>query len=183
MLSPKVAVALNFWVVPGAMLTVAGLIATDLMVTAFTCKVGVVALTPSSVAVIVALPGMFVVTKPDLDTESTEADDFQVTAVVRSWVEPSLNLPVAVSCMVVPSPNLVSGVVTLMEDSLALVTVKPVEAVGVPNCAPIVVAPAAIVVVFPATGFAATALLLDDHLMPGAEVRSWTLPPPKSPVA
>ena len=80
MLSLKVAVALNWKVVPGAMLALAGVIATDLMVTAFTCKVGVVAVTVPSVALTVALPGMLVVTNPEADTESTFADDFQVTA-------------------------------------------------------------------------------------------------------
>lgn len=55
-LSPNVALALKGRVVPGAMLAVPGEIVTDLMVTAFTCSVGLVPLTPPSVAVTVALP-------------------------------------------------------------------------------------------------------------------------------
>ena len=74
--------------------------------------------------------------------------------------------------MVVPSPNFVSGVVRVNVESLALETVKVVEALVLPNCAVMVVLPAAAVFVLPATGLAATAVLLDDHLMPVAEVRS-----------
>lgn len=95
---------------------------------------------------------------------------------------PSVNLPVAVNCILVPSPNLASGVDKVIDASLALETVKLVAVVVVPNCAPIVLVPAAAVVVFPALGFAATPVLLEDHLVFETEVRSCTLPP-KSPVA
>ena len=76
--------ALNWKVVPGAMLALAGVIVTDLIVTALTWRVGVVTLTPPSVAVTVALPGTFAVTAPELETDIAEADDFQATALVRS---------------------------------------------------------------------------------------------------
>lgn len=75
--------ALNWKVVPGAMLVLAGTIVTDLIVTALTWSVGVVAETPSSVAVTVALPGRLAVTSPDLVTEIDEPEDFQATALVR----------------------------------------------------------------------------------------------------
>ena len=66
------------------MLAAAGVMVTDLIVTALTCSVALVALMPWSVAVTVALPGMLAVANPDLETEIAEADDFQVTAWVRS---------------------------------------------------------------------------------------------------
>jgi hypothetical protein len=62
----------------------AGVMRTDLIVTAFTCRLGVVALTPSRVAVTVPLPGRLAVRSPELETPRTEPDDFQVTALVRS---------------------------------------------------------------------------------------------------
>lgn len=117
-----------------------------------------------------------------MDTEIARPDDFHVTALLRSCVVPSLNLPVAVSCILVPSPSFVRGAVMLMEDSLAVDTVKLVEAVGLPNCAPIRLDPAVTVVVFPAMGLVATAVSLEVHLVATTAVRSCTLPP-KSPVA
>ena len=55
-----------------------------------------------------------------------------------------------------PSPSF-AGAVTLIEESLELVTVKVVWAVVVPKVAVIVVVPAARVVVIPVVGSLATA--------------------------
>lgn len=154
------------------MLADAGVMATDCMVSGFTCRVGEVALTPPRDAVTVALPGMLAVTSPVAETAIAGPDDFQVTALVRSSVLLSLNFPVAFNCEVVPSPSFVSGTVKLMEDSVALLTVKLLVAVVPPNFAVIVVGPAATVIVFPAVGVFATEVLLDVHLVPGADVRS-----------
>lgn len=81
-------------------------------------------------------------------------------------------MPVAFSCMVVPTASFVSGVVIVIAESVAVPTVSVLVAVVDPNLAVIVVVPAARVVVFPAFGFAATELLLEVQRMPGADVRS-----------
>ena|SRR5215469_1661796 len=94
-LSLKVAVALKGRVVPGAMLALVGVIATALTPTTFTCRAGVVALTPLREAVRVALPGRLAVASPDEETRIAPVEDFQVTAFVKSCVLLSLNLPVA----------------------------------------------------------------------------------------
>ena len=94
-----------------------------------------------------------------------------------SCVVPSLNLPVAVNCMVVPSPSFVSGVVRRMDDSLAVVTVRVGGAAGLvlPNFALITAVPFARVLVRPAEGFGATLVLPELQEVPGAEVTSWKL--------
>lgn len=77
------------------MLADAGVMATDCIVSGFTCRVAVVALTPLRDAVTVALPGMLAVTSPVAETAIAGPDDFHVTALVRSSVLLSLNFPVA----------------------------------------------------------------------------------------
>jgi hypothetical protein len=65
-----------------------------------------------------------------------------------------------------------NGVVIVIAESVALVTVNVLVAVVDPNLAVIVVVPGAWVVVFPALGFFATELVLELQRMPGAAVRS-----------
>lgn len=79
--------------------------------------------------------------------------------------------------MDVPSPNLVSGVVRVMEESLAAETVSVGGVAGLMplNFALIVVDPADTVVVKPADGLMATAVALELQVVAGAEVTSWTL--------
>ena len=60
----------------------------------------------------------------------------------------------------------------MIAESWTALTVNVLVAVAEPNFAVIVVVPAARVVVFPPFGFAATRLLLEVQLMPGADVRS-----------
>ena len=171
-LSVKVAVALNGSVVPGAMLALVGVIAIALAPTLFTCSAGVVALTPWREAVKVALPARFAVASPDEETRIAEEEDFQETAFVRSCGLPTVNVPVAFSCIVVPTASFVNGVVIVIAETVAALTLNLLVAVVDPNLAVIVVVPAARVVVFPALGFAATEVLLEVQWMPGADVRS-----------
>jgi hypothetical protein len=90
---------------------------------------------------------------------------------------PSLNFPIAVNCILVPSPNLVSGVVSVREDSFAVETVRVGAAVAfvLINFALIVVVPADKVVVRPDVGLPATEVVLELQAVAGVEVTSWTL--------
>ena len=96
LLSSYVPVALNACVVPGAMETVPGVIASETKL-GFTVKV-VEPLIEFSVAVMVVEPAAFAVTSPPLATVATlVADELQVTVLVTSETLPSLKVPVAVN--------------------------------------------------------------------------------------
>ena len=77
------------------------------------------------------------------------ADEFQVTAVVRSCVVLSEYVPVAVNCLVVPLTMLGLVGVTAMDTSVAGVTVNVVDPDILPDVAVIVVEPAAAEVASP----------------------------------
>src|SRR6186713_2378869 len=58
---------------------------------------------------------------------TARSDEPQVTAVVRSWVELSVYVPVAVSCFCVPFGMVGAGGVIAMDTSVAAVTVSVVD--------------------------------------------------------
>ena len=97
LLSLKVPVAMNCWLVCGAIVMVAG-------VTAIETSAGVtvsenVPVTLLDVAVIEHLPAAFAVSIPELETVATElSDEFHCAELVRSCELLSLNVPVAVIC-------------------------------------------------------------------------------------
>jgi hypothetical protein len=99
-------VAVNCRVVPRAILGLTGSIVIDCRVAGVTVRV-VVPEIPSIAAVMVVEPTARAVANPlepaVLLIEATApSDELQVTCVVRSCVEPSEYLPVAVNCWVVP---------------------------------------------------------------------------------
>lgn len=102
LLSLKVPVAMNCWLVCGAIVVVAG-------VTAIETNAGVtvkenVPVTPLDVAVMEHLPAAFAVTIPELETVATElSDEFHCAVLVRSCELLSLNVPVAVICCAWPA--------------------------------------------------------------------------------
>lgn len=105
-LSENVPVALNCCVVPAATLWLTGVTVIDLSVTSLTGRV-VVPETSPDVAVIVGVPGAMAVALPLESTAIIElSEELQVTCVVRSWVVLSENVPVALSCCVVPAATL-----------------------------------------------------------------------------
>lgn len=90
LLSLKVAVAVNCCVVPGAMEALGGAIATEDIPTSDTVS-EVVALLPPNDAVTVALPELFPVASPEEETPTIDVlEDFQVTALVKSCLLPSV---------------------------------------------------------------------------------------------
>src|SRR5947208_3451964 len=78
-------------------------------------------LTPPMLAVTDTAPLTCAVSTPPAPTEAKPAGEVvQVTAEVRSWVLPSLNLPVAVNCTVSPTVGFALAALTLMEASFGL---------------------------------------------------------------
>ncbi len=133
---------------------------------------------PPDVAVIVVEPAATDAAKP-LDPTALlivaipAFDELHVTAAVRSCVELSEYVPMAVNCWVAPNAMLGPVGVTVRDTSVAAVTVSVVDAEILPDVAVIVVEPAATDVARP---FEPTALLMAatapvDELQVTAAVR------------
>lgn len=102
LVSLNVPVAVNCFVVPMAMLGLAGVTAIETRLAPVTVSKAVPLVAPE-VAVMVAVPGPVLVASPELLMEATfKFDDDQATEV-NGWVLPSSKDPVAVNCCVVPS--------------------------------------------------------------------------------
>ena len=89
--------------------------------------------TPAKVALIVAFPAAFPITRPWLGavllTAATDgAEEAQVTNAVRFWVVPSEKFAVAMSCWLVSLAIEIFGGVIVIEVNPADVTVKVVAA-------------------------------------------------------
>ena len=145
--SEYVPVTVNCRVVPNAMLGLDGIIARETSVACVTVRV-VLPEMPPNVAVMVVDPTATGVANPFepaalLMAATDDADEPQVTAVVRFCVEPSEYVPVTVNCWVVPNAMLGLDGVIARETSVACVTVRVVLPEMPPNVAVIVVDPAA----------------------------------------
>jgi hypothetical protein len=118
-----------------------GEIAIDTSVAEVTVSVAPLLVTPDSVAVIVAVPADAPVASPLALIDADEDDDCHETCAVRFCVEPSVKLPVAVNCCVVPAAiDEVCGV-TLIELSAAEVIVTVIDCVTLPDAAVTVALP------------------------------------------
>jgi hypothetical protein len=112
--------------VPFAIEELGGVVVIDFSVAAVTVTAAA-ADTPPRVAVIVALPTPIALTRPSLLTVVIAfEDEVQIAKAVRSWVVPSEKLPVAVTCTVVPLAIEEPGGVTVIDVSVAAVTVTVV---------------------------------------------------------
>jgi len=141
LLSLKVPVAVNCWVVPDGMEAVAGATVMATSAAALTVKVAEPLVFPE-VALIVVVPWAMLVARPALLMVATAVPlEFQVTEFVRSCVLLSLNVPVAVNCWVFPAAITGFAGFTAMETSVAGVTVSDVD--------PLTLAEVALMVVFP----------------------------------
>jgi hypothetical protein len=129
-------------------------------------------LVPPKVAVIVAVPvARDVPSAFALTVAVAEFPEVHVAVAVRSWELPSVKLPVAVNCCVVP--NAIDGPdgLTAMDTSAAVVTVKVVEDRIDPDAADTVQVPLAMLVANPC--------LSDALLMAAIELSDevhWTEP-------
>src|SRR4029077_14123525 len=118
--------------------------------------------------------------EPDalLTVATLVAEEPQVTTAVRSCVELSVKVPVAVNCSVSPLAMLGFGGVTAMDTSVAAVTVsvaagettRPEEAVML-----VVPTPAAVARPFEPDALLTAAMLLSEEAQVTVEVRSWVV--------
>src|SRR6266478_2112692 len=102
LLSLKVPVAVNCFVVPTAILEFAGITAIETSVAALTVREAL-PVTPPELAVIVVLPVPTAVAKPEELTEATLAADEDHVTEVNNCVLPSSKVPTALNCCVVPT--------------------------------------------------------------------------------
>ena len=179
--SENVPVAINCWVPPTDMIGLAGVTAMEDRVEEVTVRVVLPEIGPE-VAVMVELPATRAVASPLLSTEATDVlDELQVTDVVISWVVPSENVPVAVSCWVDPADRLGLAGVTAMEDRAPVLTVRVVLPDIVPEVAVIVAVPAETAVARPLLLTVAIDVL--DELQVTDTLISWVVPSENVPVA
>ena len=161
--SEYVPVAVSCWVLPAAMLAVAGVTAMEDRVAAVTVKLAVPDL-PLKAAVMVAVPAALAVARPLLATVAVVVlEELQVTCEVIVWVVESEYVPVATNCWVVPATLVAVAGVTAMEDRVTAVTVR----VAVPDL-PL---KAAVMVAEPAATAVARPLLLIVAADVGSEVQ------------
>jgi hypothetical protein len=118
---------------------------------------------------------------PSTDDEA----ELQVTCEVRSWVEPSLYVPVAVNCSLSPSGSVELMGVTAIDTRVAAVTVSGAEPETLPSAALTVVEPC---MAADARPFDPAALLIDatdgvPELQVTCEVRFCLVPSLYVPVA
>jgi hypothetical protein len=127
------------------------------------------------VAVMVELPTPVPVATPVLTIVATVVkDELQLTALVRVCVLPSLYVPVAVNCWLVPfAIETVTGL-TAMATSSGAVTATAVELVIAPELALMLAAPIAVPMTSPAALTGATAGESDAQVTDA--VRSCVLP-------
>ena len=141
-------------------------------------------------AVIVVVPPESAVASPFvpavlLIVETDWSEELHLTDKVRSWVELSEKVPVALNCCVNPLSTVGLAGVTLRETSAAAVTVSEVEPETAPEEAVIVVVPADREPAEPleVTSLLITAILGSDELQVTDKVRSLVELSEKVPVA
>jgi hypothetical protein len=82
------------------------------------------------VAVIVVEPGATAVARPPLLIVATEVSkELQLTLAVRSWLDPSEYLPVAINCSVTPAGTLGCAGVTTMKERVGDCELPPPHAI------------------------------------------------------
>src|SRR5512146_1314034 len=106
---------------------------------------GVLSQTLPTHALILAVPAATPTARPDLPIVATELlSEPHTTPFVRSWLEPSLKIPVAVNCWNPPTGKVGRYGEIVMEPSVAEVTCREVVAFIPLKLAEIVVLPALI---------------------------------------
>lgn len=150
----------------------------------------VLSLIEFSVAAMVAVPRPPPVASPWLPkallmVATVVAEELQVTEVVRSLVLPSVKLPVAANCCLVPKGIEGMAGVTAMESNSAGVTVRSVAPETEPEVAVTVVVPIPVLVARPLLPrlLLTTATAVFAELQVTEVVRSCVLPSVKVPVA
>jgi hypothetical protein len=165
LLSLKVPVAVNCFVVPTAMLEFPGATASETSVALLTVREAL-PVTPPEAALMVLLPLPTAVANPaELTVATPVADEDHVTDV-SSCVLPSSKLPTALNCCVVPSAIVGLAGLTAIEIRCAATTVKVEESENDPTVAVMVVLPAPTVVTTPVLLTVATEVEEELQVMP-----------------
>lgn len=153
------------------------------METSFTLEMVrvVESLTDPNIAVIVVYPVERLETSPRFDIVATPGvEELQSTSWVMSCVELSLNVPIALNCLVASSGMDEFAGETASETRVALVTVTEVLADTVPEVTLTVEVPGATACARPFWSMIKTLVELDDHR---AETSTCVLPSSKLPTA
>ena len=146
LLSLKVPVATNCWVLPAVAVGATGVTARETRVPVPTVSV-VLAVTPEAVAEIVAVPPFLPCASPERRSDAILGfDDFHETPLRLAAVLPSLNVPVALNLIDVPRAIRGFAGLTVMENRCAVETVSPVDPLTAPKTALIVLLPVATLV-------------------------------------
>jgi hypothetical protein len=162
--SLKVPVAVNCCVAPLAIDGFAGVTAIDCSVAAVMVS-KVEPLIAPDVAVIVEVPTPAPLASPEaLIVAVVVVPEFHVTVLVRFCVVPSLKAPVAVNCCVAPLAIEGFAGVTVIDCSVAAVTVSKVEPLMDDDVAVIVEVPTPAPVARPAALIVAAVVVPDDHV-------------------
>jgi hypothetical protein len=142
LVSLKVPVAVNCFVVPAAMLELAGVTAIETRLAPVTVSV-VVPLTDPLMTVIVVLPTPAPFASPLPSTVATLPDPEDQAADVKSCVLPSSKFPTALNCSVVPTAIDGFDGLSEMDVRFAGTTVNTLSSLNEPTVAVIVAEPAA----------------------------------------
>jgi hypothetical protein len=142
--------------------------------------------TPPELALMSVLPPPILVANPPLPgvlltVATLGTDELQCAEFVTSWVEPSVNVPMAVNVWFTPNGMAAFAGLTPIETTIAGVTVSVVDPLTPPRVAVIVTVPVAIEVPSALELTVPTAVLLEFQVEEA--VRSWVLPSVKTPVA
>jgi hypothetical protein len=151
-----VPVATRGSVVPMANDALAGVTAMETSTACPTFSVAV-PLTKPDVAVMTAVPTPSPLATPPPAMLATVEDEVQVTELVRSCALPSLYVPVAVNCWLVPLAIDALPGLTDIDTNTGDVTANVAEPVIVPEVAVIIVLPGLTLVAYPAAPIVATA--------------------------
>jgi hypothetical protein len=183
--SVYVPVAVNCSAVPSAIVGLCGLIAIDTSAAGFTANVTVPVIVPELIPIVV-VPVPSVLASPAVPTvllivATLAAVELQCPLCVRSWVVPSVNVPVAVNCCVVPSATVeVCGLIAI-DTNAAAVTVISVVPLIAPEVAVMFAVPMPTLCASPVLFTVAVETVSDVHI--AVLVRFCVLPSVNVPVA
>jgi hypothetical protein len=127
-----------------------------------------------TLAMIVEVPVALVLASPEALTLATLLEELQFTEPVRLCVPPSVYVPVAVNCCVVPSGMESADGVTVNETSAGGPTVNALDPLMPPDVAVMFAAPMPMPLASPLLLISATDCV--SELQDAEEVRSWVVP-------
>jgi hypothetical protein len=179
--SENVPIAVNCCVVPLAIVAVGGIMAIETSVAVVTVSM-VEPFNDPDVAEIVAVPCPTLVANPEalIVTVAGVSED-QLAVFVSSSILPSVYVPVAVNCWIVPGASEGVDGVMAIETSDAAVTVNAVDPLTEPEVAEMVAPPCTTLTANPALLIVAVAGAFDDQV--AVLVRFWVLASVNVPVA